>query len=164
MTETSYCPKHRDTPTKLRCSRCDALVCPKCMVHSPVGVRCEECGKGTRLPVYDVSGASMTRAVLVSLIIGLLGGVIIAIVIRPLPLGIVLYGAAMAGFGYLMSEGVGVAAGRKRGRALQWVAVGGALLGAATMSVATFAFGGAIGPFDLLGGSLAAYVAYVRLR
>ena len=164
MTETSYCSKHRDIPTKLRCSRCDALVCPKCMVHSPVGVRCEECGKGTRLPVYDISGALMARAVLVSLIIGLLGGVIIAIGIRPLSLGIFLYGAAMAGFGYLMGESVGVAAGRKRGRTLQLVAVGGTLAGLATMSVVTIAFVGAINLFDLLGGTLAAYVAYLRLR
>ncbi len=163
MTETSYCPRHPDTPTKLRCSKCGTLVCPRCMVHSPVGVRCPKCGKPTRLPTYDVSVSHLARAILASLFLGVVGGLVAAMVVRPLLFG-VLYMAAMAGFGYVVGEGASQAANRKRGRTIQLVAVGGTLVGDAIIAYFAIAFSGSLGPFDLFAWGLAAYVAFIRLR
>ena len=159
MAETSYCPRHSDTATNLRCSRCNALVCPACMVHSPVGVRCPDCVQATKFPVYTVSVALMARAIAASVLMGAAGGLMLSFVLGGVLFGI-LYLAAMAGFGYVLAEGVSVAADRKRGRALQFVAAGGALVALAiTVYVHPF-----VDLFYLLGTGLAVYVAVIRLR
>ena len=159
MTETSYCARHPDTPTNLRCSRCDTLVCPRCMVHSPVGVRCPDCGQGVRLPVYDVSALHLARAIGVSLALGVVGGLAIVLIVRPLVYGL-LYVAAMAGYGYLVAESVSRATNRKRGRTLQYVAAGGIVVALGVLIV----FTGPVDLLDLLGGGIAIYLAFTRLR
>ena len=159
MVETTYCPRHPDTLTNLRCNRCSELVCPSCMVHSPVGVRCPDCGQGAQLPVYDVPASLLGRAILVSVLIGIGGGLAISLIVRELLVGI-LYLAAMGGFGYLLAGGVSVAADRKQGRALQFVAVSGVLVATAVVVFLV----GTIHLFDLLGAGLAVYVAFIRLR
>ena len=166
MTETSYCPEHPDTPTNLRCSRCEKLICPRCLVHSPVGVRCRECGKGIRLPIYDVSASQVLRAILASLVIGVMGGLALALIVRPLLLGSgFLYIASLAGFGYLVAEGVGRAANQKRGRILQLVTMAGVLAALMVVVVAPVGFVGSnMDLFDLVGGGLAFYIAFIRLR
>ena len=40
---TMYCARHPKVETLLRCGRCDTPICPKCMVHAGVGIRCPEC-------------------------------------------------------------------------------------------------------------------------
>jgi hypothetical protein len=45
-----YCAKHKKEKTRVRCGRCETPVCPKCVVHGPVGVRCRECAKN-RVPI-----------------------------------------------------------------------------------------------------------------
>ena len=128
------------------------------MVHSPVGVRCQDCGKATRLPTYDVSRTHLARAILASLLIGVAGGFAFALILRALLFGI-LYLAAMGGYGYLVGESISRAANRKRGRTLQYVAAGGVLVAEAVIEATI-----SIGLFDLLGAGLAIYIAYLRLR
>lgn len=41
--KTIFCARHPQTETGLRCGRCDTPICPRCMVHSSVGIRCPEC-------------------------------------------------------------------------------------------------------------------------
>jgi hypothetical protein len=38
-----YCARHPQVETMLRCGRCDTPICPRCMVHSGVGIRCPDC-------------------------------------------------------------------------------------------------------------------------
>lgn len=38
-----YCARHPTTETMLRCGRCDTPICPRCMIHSGVGIRCPDC-------------------------------------------------------------------------------------------------------------------------
>ena len=38
-----YCARHPQNETGLRCGRCDTPICPRCMVHAGVGIRCPEC-------------------------------------------------------------------------------------------------------------------------
>lgn len=44
--ETQYCANHPDTPTLLRCNRCDKPICIRCAVRTPTGYRCKECVRG----------------------------------------------------------------------------------------------------------------------
>ena len=73
----TYCPKHSETPTNLRCSRCDKPVCPECMVQAPVGIRCQEHGQPAKLPTYDVSAGYIVRGVTAGVGIGVLGGLVL---------------------------------------------------------------------------------------
>lgn len=41
--EQTYCYGHPDTPTKLRCSRCDRPICGRCAIPASVGQHCPEC-------------------------------------------------------------------------------------------------------------------------
>ncbi len=163
MPETTYCARHTDTPTNLRCGRCDTPVCPECMVHGPVGVRCPDCGKAAKLPVYEVSAGYLARAVLVSALVGVLGGALAVLVVRPLLFGL-LYLVALGGFGYVVGESVGASVRRKRGRALQVVAAGGVVVGLVVIASLPPSWGGGLSFLDLLGGGLGVYVATMRLR
>lgn len=37
------CARHRFTQTDLFCNRCETPVCPRCLVHADVGIRCRKC-------------------------------------------------------------------------------------------------------------------------
>ncbi len=157
-----YCSRHKDTQTNLRCGRCDTPVCPKCMVHAPVGVRCPDCGKPTALPISQVSTPLLLRAIAASIVIGIAGGLGL-LLIRALLFGL-LYLIASAGFGYVVSEGTSYAANRKRGRTLAIVASVGVLVGEAIAITLLVSAIGSVTLFDLLGVGLAVFVAFARLR
>ncbi len=38
-----YCARHPQIETGLRCGRCDTPICPRCMIHGAVGIRCPDC-------------------------------------------------------------------------------------------------------------------------
>lgn len=42
-TEETYCYGHPDTPTRLRCTRCDKPICGRCAVPASVGQHCVWC-------------------------------------------------------------------------------------------------------------------------
>jgi Domain of unknown function (DUF4352) len=44
-----YCAKHPNVETVVSCGRCGTPVCPKCMVHAEVGVRCRQCSPPSRM-------------------------------------------------------------------------------------------------------------------
>ena len=129
MSETNYCPKHPKVATNLRCSKCERLICPSCLVHTPVGVRCEQCANVRSLPTFDVGGAVLARGIGASLAIGIAGGVVFAILAGPVIYRVpYLSFAALIGLGYLIGEGTSAAANRRRGRTLQYVVAGGLLV------------------------------------
>jgi len=41
--KTPTCYRHPDRETWVTCGRCGKSLCPDCMMHGPVGVRCREC-------------------------------------------------------------------------------------------------------------------------
>jgi hypothetical protein len=42
------CARHPNTETQLSCGRCETPVCPKCLVHAEVGIRCQTCAPRRR--------------------------------------------------------------------------------------------------------------------
>ena len=144
MAEVSYCEKHPRVETNLRCGKCGELICPDCMVHTPVGVRCEDCGKTRRIPTYDVSGQFLTRAAIAGLILGIAFGFLFLLVFRIVPqvipgLGFgrvlgVLWPVLFAGAGLATGRAISLAVNRKRGRPLKIVAAGSVLTAYLIMS------------------------------
>ena len=39
------CGNHTEAETSLKCGKCGKLICPKCMVQTPVGSRCKDCAR-----------------------------------------------------------------------------------------------------------------------
>ena len=130
--------------TNLRCGKCGELICPDCLVHTPVGVRCADCAQVRRVPTYDVSGQFLVRGVIAGLLLGIASGVLFVLVFKFLPeylLLIMSFGTLrivaaliVAGFGYAIGAGISLAVNRKRGRSLKIVAAGSVLAAYLIMS------------------------------
>ena len=159
----TYCAKHSETPTNLRCSRCDKPVCPECMVQAPVGIRCLEHGQPTKLPTYDVPAGFIVRGVAAGIGVGILGGFILGLIARFTTLFFIpyLFTLAMVGLGYLVGEGISRATNKKRGQPLIVAAVVGVL--AAFAIVAALA-GLQLDLFDLIALGIAIFLAIQRVR
>jgi membrane associated rhomboid family serine protease len=55
--EVTYCYGHPDTPTRLRCTRCDKPICPRCSVPASVGQHCVWCVAESRKSAPKVKSA-----------------------------------------------------------------------------------------------------------
>lgn len=113
------CVRHRDVPTLLRCSRCDTPICPKCLVHSPVGARCPDCASPLR-PLAP-SRAQYVGAAAAGMAVGFAGGALLGFG----GLG----GLGLLIVGFAVGEVVSRAGGRRGGTALAWIAFSVAVVG-----------------------------------
>ena len=143
MTQTQYCARHPKNETSIRCGRCDDPICPDCLVHSPVGMRCPDCGRANPVPTYDVTMPYLLRGIGAGAAVALALGIAfyyaapilfrlvfldIAIINIILPF---LYVAVMAVIGLAIGESVSIATNRKRGLKLK-------IVSAACVFVASF--------------------------
>jgi hypothetical protein len=121
------CATHPSVETELSCGKCGKAICPRCLIHSPVGARCRECAGNRRIPTYNMSGATFARAGAAAIAGGIVLGAAWAFfnVISFALLFIILGGLA---FGYAIGEAVSLATNRKAGPPLQAIAVGGVVL------------------------------------
>jgi hypothetical protein len=159
------CATHPEVETNLRCGKCGKPICPRCMVQTPVGARCRECAKLSKLPTYRISTIYYLRAVGTALVMAIVCGIIWGIIngiILFFYLDLILAGAA----GYAIGEVVSLSVNRKRGR---WLAVAGGIAVVISYLVNIFSFG--IIPFglfrivfDLVAIGIGIYVAVTRLR
>jgi len=120
------CATHPNIETELTCSRCGKAICPRCLVHTPVGARCTTCANVRRIPTYNISGDVMMRAVGSAAGAGIVVGIAWAIFN---PLTGFFYGiVAGLAFGYAVGELVSLGTNRRAGPPLQMAAVGGVVL------------------------------------
>ena len=116
-----HCYWHPEVETGLFCSRCEKHICTQCMVQAPVGIRCRDCGKASRMPTYDVRPAYYSRAIVVALAVaiggGILWGIFNGIFIVPF-----LRSLVALGVGYGAGELISLSVNRKRGPGLAWIA------------------------------------------
>jgi hypothetical protein len=129
--EVFTCTWHPDRETLLRCSRCGRPMCTSCAVRHPVGMRCKECVKELRSPIYVVSGPQLATAFVVSLGLSIVAGWVFFYLSRTGFAWIIAFfvGAAV---GAGIADIAGRAAGRKRGKTLAAVVaacmIGGAVI------------------------------------
>jgi uncharacterized membrane protein len=112
------CAAHPDTETDLRCGKCGLSVCPKCMVRTPVGIRCRQCANLKRLPTYKVSARQYIFAIAVGLGTAVAAGFIWALIIKASPF-ILFTLLISAAIGYAVGELISLVTNRKRGIGLQ---------------------------------------------
>jgi hypothetical protein len=130
-----YCQRHAGVETVLRCGRCEAPICPRCMVHTPGGIRCPDCARLRRPVMYELSATDYLRAAGAAAAAALPIGFIGAIVLPPTPrAGIFLHAIAHfagVGAGALIAEAMSRATRNKRGMAMQLIAVAAVVLAGA---------------------------------
>lgn len=144
MTQTLYCARHPKNETSIRCGRCEDAICPDCLVHSPVGMRCRDCARVNVVPTYDVPMPYMLRGIGAGVGMALALGVafyfVAPVIFRLvfLDIGILntilpfFYVAVMAAIGFVIGEAVSLSTNRKRGLKLK-------LISAASVFVGSFA-------------------------
>ncbi len=159
------CAAHPDTETTLRCGKCGRPICPRCLVQTPVGARCPDCARLSKLPTYRVSVQFYLRATGTALGMAVVTGLIWGVIGNFLPF-ILLNLLLAAAVGWAIGEVTGLAVNRKRGR---WLAVIGGIAVAVSYAVNLFTFGmipvGVVGwILDLVGLGAGVYVAVMRLR
>ena len=78
-TEQTYCYRHRDTPTKLRCSRCDRPICGLCATPASVGQHCPECVGEARRSAPKVKTAMQANA---PVVLGIIVACVVAYILQ----------------------------------------------------------------------------------
>jgi hypothetical protein len=135
------------------------------MVETPVGARCPDCAKTTKLPTYRLAnkhyliaaGTALGMAIVTGLVWGLLRGFLPYIFIN-----IILGG----GVGYAVGEVVSHAVNRKRGK---WLAlIGGVAVPLSYLASIPFnmmfRYDAVFHPLDILAIAIGIFVAVIRLR
>ena len=126
MHDTLYCPRDPEMETSLRCGRCGSLICPTCLVQSPVGSRCPSCAAIGRSPMQDTSRGQVVKAIIVGLVVAAIGGpalVGLLLLVDRFPRGSAF--GALVGFvaiGYLAGEAVRRVVGYKLDKRFQYIA------------------------------------------
>ena len=123
--EATYCARHPRVESRLGCSRCGVIICPRCMVQSDVGARCPDCARVRVHPALRLDAMTMARAIAAAVLVAGATGALWGLVffrVNSIPY---LPWAVALGIGYMTGQAVAAAVNRKRGRPLQYVAAAG---------------------------------------
>jgi hypothetical protein len=150
------CARHSSIETNVTCGKCGTPICPKCMVQTPVGMRCPDCASLKKLPTYQVSTQYYLRAIGAGLGIGIVCGIAWWALNTLLPFYIFSVLLA-AGVGYVVSEVISRAVNRKRGTPL-------AVIGGISVIISfAIAFALAIPSFSLINIAISVFIIVVAV-
>ncbi len=159
-----YCATHPDVETGLSCTRCGKYICPRCMVQTPVGARCRDCGRVQRSPVFDVSPRQYAIAAGAAVMVGGVAGVAWGVLLDIFGGIFFLPWLLAMGVGYIIGEAVNASVNRKRGTGLAIVAAVGVILAFILAFVIGRNFNAPSIIFALLFLGVAIYIAVNRVR
>jgi hypothetical protein len=117
-----YCARHSNVETALACAKCGTPICPKCMVVTPVGMKCPDCGTNRGGQLFQIRAERLLLAGITALIAGAGAGLISS-------LGFFLIFLIAASYGYFAGNLILRASGMKRGLKLEMVAGTGMIIG-----------------------------------
>jgi len=123
-TETTiYCYYHPNTPTTLRCNRCDKPICSRDAVRTAVGYRCKDCVRQQQDIFFNATIADYAIAAIVSLPVGFMAQRFVP----QIGFFVILIGPLIGG---LVGEAIWRATRKRRGRYTWLVALASLSLGA----------------------------------
>jgi len=150
------CATHPEVETSLRCGRCGRLICPKCLVQTPVGARCPDCARMKRLPTYEVS----PRQYLIASGAGLGVAIVTGFAWAFIPLSGYFSLLIALVVGYAIGEVISRSVNRKRSLGLQ--VIGG--ISMVVSYVIYYLFFPLFSLFPIIGLALGILIAVIRLR
>lgn len=166
----NYCDTHRKVETMLSCGRCEKFICPRCMVQTPVGIRCRDCGQARPLPQYTVAPPRYVFAMLAALALAIACGVVWAAVMDAAGGFFFVPWLCSGGAGYVIGEGVSMASGRRKTWLLSMFAVWAAAIAYGIMLGSLLAQPGGLSidlfsiAFLVMYGIVAILIANSRIR
>lgn len=116
------CARHPGVETGLSCANCGTPICPKCMVVTPVGMKCPDCGRIKNSPLFQVRPERLLLAGFVAFFAG-----IVAALIGDLGFFVIFISIP---YGYFAGSMILKAAGMKRGTKLEVLTGAAMILGA----------------------------------
>jgi len=122
VSDTVYCARHRNVETSLSCASCGTPICPKCMVVTPVGMKCPDCGTNKGGILFQVRPERLVMAGITAVLAGIGAGLISSF-------GFFLIFFFAATYGYFVGNMILRASGMKRGIKLEIAAGVGMVLG-----------------------------------
>jgi hypothetical protein len=171
-TETAtYCARHPREETAVSCASCGTPICTKCMVYTPVGMKCRDCASNKNSSLFQVRPERLILAGLASLVAGV-GAALLGEIIG---FFVILIGTA---YGYFVGSVILKASGMKRGFKLEIIAGFGIVVGAVAFKLtplllltkpsvfASLAFSraGLLDPFFWLAVGISAACAISKVR
>lgn len=170
-----YCATHPHVETVLTCATCGKPICPDCMVETPVGMKCQDCGRAPLPRIYLVGPRSLTLGILVGTLLGTLSGALVLLWRTGFGLLLLFLGPVAGGF---IGDAAGRVAGGKRGPVMAAAVAASCAVGTVLLAphlLALTAGGGPLAPgelvavllrrpFFLLYAGLAAAAAFWRVR
>jgi hypothetical protein len=157
------CFNHPRRETMVRCGKCDRPICVRCMLQTPVGMRCGECAQLRRLPQFDVDIGLLARSAGGGLVVSTLAWLLVTYVSFLSFFAAILVGFAVAAVMSPMAK-------RRTSRRLEVVAVSAVIAGLFIAYYLRFALsgGGSVGSLGItrliLPLVIASFFAVVRLR
>lgn len=118
---TLHCARHPRVETVLRCGRCETPICPNCLVYTPVGARCPDCGRSGPSPIYQLSPALLAQAIGAAIAATLIAAIVWALAAKIWLIGFFILLVGL-GIGYGVGKGISRAARYKRGPVLMVLA------------------------------------------
>ena len=101
-----YCSSHPGVETMLACGKCGNYICPRCMIQTPVGSRCQDCARVSKLPTFDVKPTYYLRAALAGGLSALVAGLVVGVILFTFR-GVPFMASIMSiGAGYLVGEAI----------------------------------------------------------
>ncbi len=160
----TYCKRHPSFETSVSCGRCGDPICPRCLVHAPVGVRCPDCGRSKPAPTFDVSPIFLARGAGAGIAVALLGAAVIVLAILLTPqtaprLLMAIPALLIGALGYAIGEAISLATNRKRGTKLKVTACLCMLLAFTLITIMT---GAGFATIYLLAGAVGFYLAITK--
>lgn len=162
----TFCHRHPDTETGLRCNRCGTPICAKCAIRTDVGFRCPDCVRQQQDKFYTGGGLDYVIAIVIALPLSLIAAAVFTFIIARIGFfsWIISFVAAPAAGG-IIAEAVRRAVGRRRSRHLSTVVAACLVLGVAPFLLLTLLGGnwfGLIPPGILLFFGVGTIVARLR--
>lgn len=77
--EITYCYRHPNRETTLRCNQCGKFICPECAIHTPTGYRCRECVRSQQKAYDNTKPMDLVWAVVISGVIAFLGSLLVSV-------------------------------------------------------------------------------------
>ena len=132
--DIEYCEKHPDREARLRCNRCNRLMCTQCAVRTPTGYRCVDCVRGQQKVFDTAQSQDYIIAPLAAMVLSAIAGAILS----SLWIFFIIIGAPFAGG--LIAEVCRRLISRRRSRSLFRLVAGAVFLGGLLPAVLPIAF------------------------
>ena len=108
-----HCARHPREETAITCASCGTPICPRCMVSTPVGMKCPDCSRNKNSVLYQISPGRLILAAITALV----GGFVAALIGH---IGFFVLFVSIP-YGYFAGGLILKASGMKRGRKLEVV-------------------------------------------